>query len=94
MTIFGVSKVEDMGAGCVPVVHKSGGPWTDILEEQQGTYGFSYASAAEAAQHIDSLVTDEDLRSKIALRAMQRAWRFDKAVFMDRIVKVVENIAG
>lgn len=91
---FGISVVEAMAAGCVPVVHKSGGPWTDILEEQQGIYGFSYASTDEAAEHIDSLVTDEGLRSKIALRAMERAWRFDKAVFMNRIVKVVEKIAG
>lgn len=91
---FGISVVEAMASGCVPVVHKSGGPWTDILEEQQGTYGFSYVSAYEAAEYIDSLVTDEDLRSKIALKAMQRAWRFDKAVFMNRIVKVVEKIAG
>jgi alpha-1,2-mannosyltransferase len=91
---FGISVVEAMAAGCVPVVHRSGGPWTDILDEQQGVYGFSYSTAAEAAKYIDTLVIDEDLRSKTALRAAYRAKRFDKTVFMKRIVEVVEKFAG
>jgi len=91
---FGISVVEAMASGCVPIVHRSGGPWTDILDGQQGMYGFSYSTASEAAMYIDRLVTDEDLRSKIALRASYRARRFDKAVFMKRIVEVVEQIAG
>ena len=90
---FGISIVEAMASGCVPVVHKSGGPWMDILDQQQGMYGLAYSNAAEAAKHIDMLVTHEDLRSKIALRASQRSLRFDKTVFMKRIAEVVERIA-
>lgn len=90
---FGISLVEAMASGCVPVVHKSGGPWIDILDRQQGTFGFSFTTASEAAKCIDALVTDEDLRSKIALRGSQRAWKFDRTVFNDRIVKVVEKVA-
>jgi alpha-1,2-mannosyltransferase len=91
---FGISVVEAMASGCVPVVHKSGGPWIDILDQQQGTYGFSYSNPTEAAKYIDMLVTREDLRSKIALRASERARLFDKTVFMNRIAEVVERIAA
>ena len=91
---FGISVVEAMASGCVPVVHKSGGPWMDILDQQQGTYGFSYSTPKEAAKHIDMLVTHEDLRSKIALRASERAKKFDKTVFMNKIAEVVERIAA
>jgi glycosyltransferase involved in cell wall biosynthesis len=91
---FGISVVEAMASGCVPVVHRSGGPWTDILNGEQGEYGFSYSTAVEAADYIDTLATDEDLRSKIASRASDRAKRFDKAVFMKRMVEVVEKVAG
>jgi glycosyltransferase involved in cell wall biosynthesis len=91
---FGISVVEAMASGCVPVVHRSGGPWTDILDEQQGTYGFSYSTAMEAAKHIDTVVTDEGLRSKIAIEASHRARRFDKTVFMKRMVEVVEKLAS
>lgn len=91
---FGISVVEAMASGCVPVVHRSGGPWMDILDEQQGMYGFSYSTLAEAARHIDTLVSDEDLRSRTALKASYRAKRFDKTVFMKRMVEVVEKFAG
>lgn len=91
---FGISVVEAMASGCVPVVHRSGGPWVDILDQQQGKYGFSYSTAAEAAKYIDRLISDEDLRSTIASRASHRARKFDKKVFMNRIVNVVEEVAG
>lgn len=91
---FGISVVEAMASGCVPLVHRSGGPWQDILDGKQGQYGYSYASAAEAADIIDCLVSDENLRSTVASRALNRAKEFDKTVFMRKIVEVVEKIAG
>jgi alpha-1,2-mannosyltransferase len=91
---FGISVVEAMASGCVPVVHRSGGPWTDILNKEQGLYGFSYSTATEAANYIDALVVDEDLRSRIASRASNRAKEFDREVFMKRITQVVEKVAG
>jgi alpha-1,2-mannosyltransferase len=91
---FGISLVEAMASRCVPVVHKSGGPWIDILDEQQGTYGFAYLTPVEAAKYIDMLVTDEDLRRKMSLKASYRARKYDKKVFMNRMVEVVEKIAS
>jgi glycosyltransferase involved in cell wall biosynthesis len=91
---FGISVVEAMASGCVPVVHRSGGPWTDILDARQGAYGFSYATPAEAANYIDMLVTDEDLRSRIAAKASYRSKKFDRTVFMRRLAEVVERVAN
>jgi alpha-1,2-mannosyltransferase len=91
---FGVSVVEDMTAGCVSVIHRSGGPWMDILDGQQGTYGFSYSTPAEATRYVDTLVSDEDLRSRTAVKASYRTKRFDEMLFMNRMVEVVEKIAS
>jgi len=90
---FGISVVESMAARCVPIVHRSGGPWIDILDEKQGEYGFSYTSPNEAAKQIDTLMTAEDLRIEIGNRALRRAEDFDKTVFMKRIVDVIEKFA-
>lgn len=90
---FGISVVEAMASGCVPVVHRSGGPWLDILDGRQGEYGFSYVAAEEAASFIGALVTDENLRSKMASRDLYRAKKFDRSVFMKKVVKVVEKVA-
>jgi len=91
---FGISVVEAMASGCVPVVHRSGGPWTDILEEEQGICGFSYLNATEAANQIDNLILDENLRSTVAAKASYRAKKFDKPVFMRRLREVVEKVAA
>ncbi len=91
---FGISVVEAMASGCIPVVNRSGGPWLDIMSAQQGECGFAYSSAKEAAVFIDALVGDEKLRSEIAPKAFYRAKAFDKSVFMRNMVKVVEKVAN
>ncbi len=91
---FGIALVEAMASGCVPVVHRSGGPWMDVLDGRQGEYGFSYASVDEAANFIDELVCDENFRSRMASRALNRAKEFDRAVFMEKMGEVIEKLGN
>jgi len=90
---FGISLVEAMASGCVPVVHQSGGPWIDILNAEQGKYGFSYLTPLEAADHINLLIADENLRREIAAKASYRSREFDRIVFVTKLAKVVEKLA-
>lgn len=89
---FGMSIVEAMAAGCIPVVPRSGGPWLDILECKEGLYGFSYSSSEEAAEKIKLLLDDECLRADIACRGRKRALIFDSAVFDYRITEIIKRI--
>jgi glycosyltransferase involved in cell wall biosynthesis len=82
---FGISVVEAMAAGCVPVVPRNGGPWCDILDEKQGKYGYSYRTIDEAAHFIRMLLENEHLRAEISERAQKRATDFDSAVFAMQI---------
>lgn len=88
---FGISIVEAMASGCVPVVHRSGGPWLDILNEKQAEYGYAYNTIEEAAEFIRILLTDETTRKNMASAAIERSSKFDKAVFKRKIVKIAEN---
>ena len=88
---FGTAIVEAMTSGCVPVVHRSGGPWLDILNEKQGEYGYAYDTPQEAAEFIKILLTDETTRKRMASAAIERATTFDKAVFKRKIVRIVEK---
>jgi alpha-1,2-mannosyltransferase len=89
---FGMSIVEAMAAGCVPVVPREGGPWFDILEEKEGVYGFSYKSISEAAEKTRMLLENDELRNEISARAHKRAMDFDSSVFEENILDVVNKV--
>jgi len=85
---FGIAVVESMASGLIPVVHKSGGPWIDIIDK--GKYGLGYEDVEEAAQHIDFLV--EKYNSKYVSYVTARAKVFDKNNFRRDIIKILEDI--
>ena len=88
---FGMAIVESMAAGCVPIVPRTGGPWIDILNCQEGQYGFSYRNPKEAAEKIKMVLHDEKLRSKIAVRAIERSMVFDSSNFEKKLLNIVES---
>jgi len=91
---FGTAIVEAMASGCIPIVHKSGGPWLDILDQKQGEYGYAYCLPEEASKYIDLLLHEENLRKEIALRVMKRSLKYDSSIFAKKIVDVAENLCG
>ncbi|MEM2130548.1 MAG: glycosyltransferase [Candidatus Bathyarchaeia archaeon] len=86
---FGISIVEAMAQGCVPIVPRMGGPWIDILDGEDGLYGFSYTRPIEAAEKIERLLLNERLRVEVAERAKQRAMIFSETLFSNKIRELV-----
>ena len=89
---FGMSIVEAMAAGCVPVVPGYGGPWFDILDRRQGEYGYSYDSLEEAAEVIKTLIGNEAIRAAVSTRARTRSLAFDDSVFEVKMSSLVEKV--
>lgn len=89
---FGMAVVEAMASGCVPVVPRDGGPWFDILDQNQGKYGYSYRTVEEAAKTIEMLLTDEELRAGVSSMARTRAANYDSSVFEREIPNIVEKV--
>ena len=85
---FGIAVVEGMAAGLVPVVHKSGGPWHDIIAK--GKYGYGYNDEKEAERAIKLAISRYEDLSPIVRR---RAQFFDKEMYKRKIVCVVERYA-
>ena len=87
---FGISVVEGMASGCVPVVHKSGGPWLDIIE--RGRYGFGFRGLKEAASIIRKLLSDEELWASYSKKAVRRAQLFGEEAFKSKFVAVLNAV--
>jgi glycosyltransferase involved in cell wall biosynthesis len=88
---FGIAVVEAMASGCVPIVHKSGGPYLDITD--RGQYGIYYNDVEELAQRIDALIDDKDLWLKYHRLAQIRAQRYDKKRFKENTLRIFERLS-
>lgn len=86
---FGIAIVEGMAAGLIPVVHKSGGPWNDII--LRGKYGFGYSSIDEAVEVIRKGIKDYWKYRDLALK---RATLFSKTEFKEKFKRIVKYIAN
>lgn len=87
---FGIAVVEAMAAGLIPVVHKSGGPWIDIVEE--GRYGFGFSSVSEAIDHVNELLSlNKELESPRS-RCVNRVRVFDYTSFKSCLKLVIERL--
>ena len=88
---FGIAVVEAMAAGLIPVVHRSGGPWTDIVEF--GKYGFSFSNLEEVRYIICSLThLGEGELHAIREKAVERAKTFSYSAFLKRLDVIVSNL--
>lgn len=82
---FGISVVEYMAAGAIPIAHNSAGPKMDIVLEEEGQRtGFLAETVEEYAEAIVEVVKmSETERLKMAEYARKRARRFSEQQFSE-----------
>lgn len=86
---FGISTVEAMSAGAVPVVIDRAGQ-REIVED--GVSGLLFRSLDELIALTQRLVADDALRAELALGATQRATAFETARFAERLRELVARV--
>ncbi|GAB6947439.1 glycosyltransferase [Vulcanisaeta sp. JCM 16161] len=87
---FGIVVVEAMAAGAVPIIHKSGGPWFDIIS--MGKYGYGYVNRGEAVDALCRILTSDREFIKMSRLAMERAREFSYERFRDNIKYVIKKL--
>ena len=85
---FGIAVVEGMAAGCPVIVHKSGGPYEDIID--RGYYGLAYQTIEELAEKIDKLMQPESWKYYHNL-SLKRAQKFSEEEFARKLLEVIEQ---
>ncbi|ABN70046.1 glycosyl transferase, group 1 [Staphylothermus marinus F1] len=83
---FGIAVVEGMASGLVPVVHRSGGTWHDIVEH--GKYGYGYTSSNEAIKMIRHAIYNYE---KMKPLARKRSLVFSRDRFKKKIIYIVRE---
>ncbi|KAL5224531.1 hypothetical protein ABZP36_011170 [Zizania latifolia] len=80
---FGISVVEYMAAGAIPIAHKSAGPMMDIVLDEDGHQtGFLASEKEEYAEAILKVLRmPEAERQEMAAAARKRAQRFSEQRF-------------
>ncbi len=83
---FGMTTVEAMAAGCVPVVIDRAGQ-REIV--RQGIDGFRWASLPELTRRTIEVVIDTDLRARLSASSVERAQLYSDAAFAERIDELI-----
>ena len=81
MEHFGISTVEAMAAGCVPVVINRGGQ-REIV--RHGVDGFLWETLDELREYTLRVARDEPLRARMSESARERARLFSREAFVGR----------
>jgi glycosyltransferase involved in cell wall biosynthesis len=83
---FGISTVEAMSAGAVPVVHASGGQKEIVTD---GVDGFWWNEIDGLISQTITLIADPTLRCRIAQEAIVASKRFSKAAFTAHVDQLI-----
>ena len=85
---FGMTTVEAMAGGCVPVVIDRAGQ-KEIVRE--GVDGYRWSTPEELVARTGRVARDEALRARLATAARERAEQFDEAAFAARWHEIADR---
>ncbi|MBI4748548.1 MAG: glycosyltransferase [Acidobacteria bacterium] len=86
---FGVTTVEAMSAGLVPVVINSGGQRESV--RHQGN-GFLWNDLDEMIELTQSLILDRELRERLGVQAATDSKQFCREAFLERMDRILERL--
>lgn len=86
MEHFGISTVEAMAGGAVPIVIKKGGQ-VEILEDG---YGLLWETLDDLEKFSLKFINDQKLRHMMSKEAIKRAKDFSKNVFKEKILRIAQ----
>ena len=91
MEHFGITTVEAMSAGAVPVAYGVAGP---LEAFDHGVEGFHFHTIDELVRSTGRLLADPPARRRLALAAIEKAEGFGMEAFEQRVNDHVDAVLG
>lgn len=85
---FGISTVEAMSAGCVPIVINKGGQKEIVLEN----CGFRWNTKEQLVEYTEKLAKDENLQKSMSKASIERSKDFNLESFRNNLVTILEKL--
>jgi len=83
---FGITVVEAMAAGAVPVIFSAGGHKETV---ESGVNGYLWKSPADLISKTRSIISDSGLRRKLAESAKQRSEKYSYSEFRKKVLALI-----
>ncbi|MGC9077099.1 MAG: glycosyltransferase, partial [Conexivisphaera sp.] len=83
---WGIAVAEAMAYGTPPIVHRSGGAWTDLAQE--GKSGLGYVDEDEAVDEIAELLSNRKKWTYYSQKALERARDLTFQNFVKRVQEI------
>lgn len=83
---FGISLVEAMSAGCVPVVYNAGGP-KEIIDN--GKNGFLWQNGKELIDFTKKIVVESGALKKLSNEAIKSSKKYGYEEFKREVIKII-----
>ncbi|MEM4913960.1 MAG: glycosyltransferase [Desulfurococcaceae archaeon] len=87
---FGISVVEAMSAGAVPIVCRDGGAWVDIVSDISRELG--YMEPDEIPAIIRSLENNPGKLAELRSRAVRKSMLYRREVFREKFAGILEKL--
>lgn len=87
---WGIVIAEAMANGLPVIAHKSGGAWSDLLEEGQISLG--YENEEEAVNSIIKIITNKKLWTKISFKEINKAKNLIFEKYIEKFKQFLEKI--